>query len=474
MPEPPKFSNPFEFDQLMLEPVHAMMANGIRVDQEKKHQLREETIDKWNREQDLLDDIVGVPESRSFNVSSHKQVAGFLYGHLGMPKRTRKDRKTGKTRLRTDEDALRAMLAECRDKVNTLKTDSAKSRWMQAALTCFYTLRVRGVRKKISSYLGMRIKDGRLKGERPFEDDDGKIRGTISVGGTETGRFSHSKTLWGTGINLATVPRELRCMYIADDGYEIAEFDLNRGESWVYAHLSEDPELLRIHLDGLDFHSETAATISVAFGDPLSVDWIIEHKHGSAYKIRYLGKKTNHASSYRMGAFKGAETINEEADETGITVTVREFRKAQDLWLSRYHYVKELWWPSIEAQLNKDRTMRTPYGRVHQFHDAWGEELFKSATAYVPQSTSVDYLNRGFLRVHHRFVKTGAWGLQVLAQSHDSILVQYLAQHRHEAIPEISNALASTLTIKGRKFTIPIEASYGPSWGETTEYKLAA
>jgi len=247
---------------------------------------------------------------------------------------------------------------------------------------------------------------------------------------------------------------------------------LNRGESWVYAHLSEDPELLRIHEDGLDFHAETASTISTVFGDALTVDWIIENKDDDAYKIRYLGKKVNHASSYRMKAFKGAETINNEAEDTGITVTVGEFNEARKLWLKRYSMI-ETWWKEIESQLDRSRTLTTPYGRVHQFHSFWGEDLFKSATAFVPQSTSVDYLNRGFLRVHHELVVPDAYGLQILAQTHDSLLIQYDEGERDNVIPLVMECLTSSLTIKQRTFTIPVEAQYGQSWSGLTGYHPA-
>ena len=459
----PSFSNPFEFDMLMLEPVHEMMNTGIRIDQKEKKRLQEETIEEWNTTQKLLNRIT----SRYLNVSSGPQVISVIYKELGMPK------KYKKKKLTTNEDALRSIMAECKHKVDTLSQEGAKDRWREGYIVCHQILKIRGLRKQISSYLGLHIDKGELAGPSNFEDEDGRIRGTISVGGTETARFTHSKTLWGTGINLATVPRKLRSMFIPDDEYEFAEFDLNRGESWVYAHLSEDPELLRIHTEGLDFHAETASVISSAFGGTLSVDWIVQNKEDGAYKIRYVGKKTNHATSYRMGAFKGAATVNEEAEETKVTVTVAQFTEARNLWLEKYFMIENSWWPEIERTLGDTRTLTTPYGRIHQFHDAWGESLFKSATAYVPQSTSVDYLNRGYLKTYHLFEKVGAWGLKVLAQTHDSILVQYLAKHRDEVIPSILDVLPSKLVIKNREFTIPVEASVGTSWRALEGYKAA-
>ena len=460
MNEPPSYANPFEFDMLMLEPVHEMMATGIRIDQQEKKRLQQEYIDRWAEHQTNLNRFSGA----YVNVGSTPMMCSLLYDELGLPIRKKKGKPT------TDEDALRAMMAECQDKIESLKTESAKIRWMRGFIICRLALNVRSVRKRISSYLGLRIHKGELHGEVPLEDTDGRIRGTVSVGGTETGRFSHSKTLWGTGVNLATIPRELRSMFIADDGYELAEVDLERGESWVYAHLSNDPELLRIHRDGADFHAETAGAVSEAFGEPIEPNWIIANKAAGAYKIRYLGKKVNHASSYRMGPFKGAETVNAEADDTGITATVAQFKKAQTLWLEKYFMI-ESWWNDIEVQLGKDRTLITPYGRVHVFHGMWGKDLFKAATAYVPQSTSVDYINRGMLRVYHSYQKTGAWGLRILAQTHDSILVQYHKEDRDEALPALCESIKSPLRIGQHEFSIPTEASYGQSWGNQDAYE---
>ena len=459
---PPTFSNPYQFDMLMLEPVHAMMHKGIKIDQEEKKRLQDEALSGWKKDQDTLDGVIGLVDKHgeplSFNVSSTKWVPHYLYSDLGLPPRKRKGKSIA------DDAALRSLMAECSEKVSSLKQEGAKRRWMEGFIACRLILNIRGRRKQISSFLGLSITKGVLDGTAPFEDDDGRIRGTVSVGGTKTARFSHSKTLWGTGINLATVPRKLRSMFVPDDGYEFIEFDLERGESWVYAHLSEDPELLRIHLQGLDFHSETAAAISSVFGSPLDLSWIIENRKDRAYKIRFLGKKINFAVAYRMTPFMGAITVNAEADETGITITTSKFAEGMEIWKAKYFMIESNWWNEIEAQLKSTRTLRTPYGREHMFHDRINKETLNSATAYVPQSTSVDYLNRGWLKVHHDYQEKGAWDMSVLAQTHDSILVQLKEGNRDEAIPAINSLMKSELTIKDRTFTIPVEGSAGPNW----------
>lgn len=474
----PKYSNPYEFDMLLQEPVHEMMKTGILIDQNIKSALQKESLEKWHEAQETLNKFVGV----KVNVGSPKQIMTLLYDGLGLPKKTKRVKKedddgivTEENKATSDEDSIRALMAECKAKVNSLKTDSARLKWESGYVICHYILKIRGIRKEISSYLGVSIQKGKPAGFSRLEDPDGRIRGSISVGGTETHRFSHSKTLWDSGVNLATVPKHLRKMYVAEDGQELAEFDLNRGESWVYAHLSEDPELMRIHNGGLDFHSETASAISLPFGKPLTVDYIVEHKNDECFMIRYVGKKVNHATSYRMKKRVCAESINAEAEETGITLTESQAAVAQEAWHRKYFMVRGNWWPEIERQLVKDRTMVTPYGRKHMFHGyrntnrAYAnDEVFKAATAYVPQSTSVDYLNRGFFRVYYELQKKGL--LKVLNQVHDSLLISYRIGDRDEVIPLVKSLMTSTLRIKKYEFSIPVEPQYGHSWGTVKAY----
>lgn len=434
------------------EPVWYMMNAGIRIDVERKNQFSAEYTNRWLSEQQKLNSVVGI----ELNVNSNPQVSSWLYKELRLPPRRTRDPKTGKSKLTTDEAALRSLIAICEEKMRQMKTNRAKARWLRGYLSIMLILKIRAIRKRLSSYINAQI------------DNDSHMRTTISVGGTETGRFSHSKTLWGTGCNLATIPKELRSMFIADRGKELAEFDLNRGESWVYAHLSEDPEMMRIHIEGGDFHSETASAISMSLGEYLTVEEIHEgDKAGDPrmFKIRFLGKKTNHASAYRQGPYKGAESVNKEADDTGITMTVGQFKKALVAWKHKYIRMKS-WWDEIERQLDKDRTLTTPYGRIRTFYERWGDELFKEATAYVPQSTSVDYLNVGMLNVYDNIVKPGTWGLQLLHQNHDSILVQYDEGFRDEVIPAVVDHIQHTVEINGYNIIIPVEASYGYSWGE--------
>lgn len=439
---------PFEFDMALQRPVFAMMRRGIKINQPLRAQLLQEYQDDYNKWQANLNLLAG----KYVNTSSPLQMKNFLYTELGLPLRHKNKKVT------TDEDAIRASMAWSEDKMKHVKSNELRLKWQRAFLSTKVILKIRGIRKIVESYLDINI------------DDDGRIRCTISVGGTETMRFSHSKTLWGTGLNLATIPHKLRTMFIPDEGYELAEFDLNRGESWVYSYKSMDPELIRIHSGGLDFHAETAAAIQTAFGagKMFTADEIRKlAKEGDVFgfKIRYLGKKVNHASAYRMGPFRAAEVINEEADDTGITVVPAQMKKAQKLWLGKYPGI-ETWWNAIDKELESTRKLHTPYGRTRDFFGFMSDHLKKEATAYVPQSTSVDYLNRGMLRVFDDLVAKDAFGLELLHQNHDSILVQYPIHHREEVVGEVKTRLLSVVNINGHNVSIPVDASVGQNWGD--------
>ncbi len=460
--------NLFQFDMALQRPVFYMMRRGIRIDKEKKLEFAQEAHDEWDKHQISLNAVAGKP----LNANSPKQVKEYIYGDLGVTERKKKDPKTGKSRVTTDEDALRAIMANAEADIRKAKKSVTKQKYFRIYLSTKLLLLIRGVRKRLSSYTGCPLVCSCKKPSQILFDGDGRMRCSISVGGTETMRFSHSKTLQDTGCNMATIPHKIRRMFIADEGYELAELDLNRGESWVYTYLSMDPELLRIHTTGGDFHSETAATIQGAFGDSkLSVEEIITlAKSGDpfGYKLRYLGKKVNHASSYRMGPFRGAEVVNAESDDTNITITPSQMREAQRLWLARYFGIR-VWWDDIDRQVEEYRYLVTPYGRKREFFGFMNDALKKEATAQVPQSTSVEYLNRGMLKVHDELVEPGDFGLELLHQNHDSILVQYPIQHRDQVMPEMISRIESVVVINGHDVTIPVEAMHGANWGDYHE-----
>jgi DNA polymerase I-like protein with 3'-5' exonuclease and polymerase domains len=226
-----------------------------------------------------------------------------------------------------------------------------------------------------------------------------------------------------------------------------------------------------------DIHHDTACVLF-----DKSSDELIELKKAdqTQYKaMRYTGKRYNHASAYRMGYQRAAQVINQDSDKSPyVVVTLKQSKDFHERWTSFYNL--QTWWASIESQLNVNRTLVTPYGRIRTFFAPWGQELFKEATAHVPQSTVADHLNGaiqpevgivgGLREVHKRYVVPGA--LRVVNQSHDSIIAEVPTPVVQEIAQGVASLLYRPLVINNEQFTIPVDCEMGDRWGELEGVEL--
>lgn len=92
----------------------------------------------------------------------------------------------------------------------------------------------------------------------------------------------------------------------------------------------------------------------------------------------------------------------------------------------------------------------------------------------LPQSTVVDSLNEGMVRIYEDRSITGPEGLNldILAQVHDSVLMQVpiaaiRSRERFEKLVHtISDYTSPDITYSGRTFKIASDYKFGLNWGE--------
>jgi hypothetical protein len=262
---------------------------------------------------------------------------------------------------------------------------------------------------------------------------------------------------------------KVRSMIIASPGNVLIQYDLKQAESWVVAHLANE-EKMKNALAHDDIHMLTACEAFYPF--------FKKKREEITDEFRYPAKQFNHATAYRMGPQRAMELINKQSPETGIVISLHDAKILHDLWISFYNL--SMWWSDIERTLDKTRTMVTPYGRIRTFFDPWGQELFKKATAHVPQSTVSDHnkgaihpklrIAGGLREVYKRYVKTGACSL--LNEGHDSILVECRLSSKDALVPDIAKLQQRPLIINDEEFTIPVEVEVGERWGELTKVTL--
>jgi DNA polymerase I-like protein with 3'-5' exonuclease and polymerase domains len=255
----------------------------------------------------------------------------------------------------------------------------------------------------------------------------------------------------------------------------LVNFDLAQAESWIVAYLANEYTMKHVLATG-DLHRETAQR---AFANMTDEAWEKVNKDERKAR-RYTGKRYNHATAYRMGPVRACEVINKDSDKPPfVTVTHAESKVFYQKWHDYYHI--QDWWNEIEYQLNQGRTLITPYDRVRYFFAPWGPELFREATAYVPQSTVADHFNGavqdgvnepgGLVEIYNQFMATGQ--IKIVNQSHDSCLCEIPKDSALTICPQIVKLLCRPLRVRDEEFTIPVDCEIGFRWGELVEQHRA-
>lgn len=263
----------------------------------------------------------------------------------------------------------------------------------------------------------------------------------------------------------------IRSQIIAPPGKRLIAVDLSQAEAWIVAAKAEEEKMFRA-LNGGDIHSQTACIIldkpegSTADNGKLTKD------------DRYLGKKCNHAFNYRMGPARAAEVINKEGI---VTVTQKDTKKFHQAYINYYLGLRK-WWTEIEEKLRVEPILTTVYGRKRRFYQPYGDELFKEATAFEPQSTVADHMfgavhpelgiKGGILEVYNQIIKPSAGEIKAINTSHDSLILECPVDLVSEITGQTVSIIRRPLVINGNEFTIPVDAEIGERWGEMEKVKL--
>lgn len=268
-------------------------------------------------------------------------------------------------------------------------------------------------------------------------------------------------------------------MLVAPKGKLLISVDLAQAESWVVAYLADEPHM-KYALHNGDIHLQTAGSALFFNKEGCNHDWDKEARicnkcHAEVTKpMRYIGKRYNHASAYRMTYMRAAQVINKDSDKPPyMMVTLAESKEYSESWHS-YYNIKP-WWSEIEYELGKTRTLTTPYKRTRYFFAQWGPELFKEATADVPQSTVADHFNGriqkelgikgGLIEVYRQLVIPYEEN-KIVNQSHDSLVMETPKEIAREMVGRVKELLYRPLIIKDEQFSIPVDAEIGERWGE--------
>jgi len=274
-------------------------------------------------------------------------------------------------------------------------------------------------------------------------DSDKRVRYSLNIHGTETGRFAGYKDERGNGFNPQTVPSFLKKVFAAPEGYTIVQIDLAQAESRYVAWESHDPLLMEMITKGEDVHRFVAGHILGK--DPVDI----------TKKERQLGKKSGHAANYGVGPRTFADACLTELD-----MPISQTKAAQII--NAYHELfpgirrRQM---DIQEKLKRYRKLSTPMGRERIFYGRMDDQTFREAYAYAPQSTIPDITNCLMLYLYGK--------CRLLLQVHDSLLLE-VPNDQLRQIQELAydyDKWHPDIQLPGGKLVIPVDFEYGPSWG---------
>jgi len=401
---------------------------------------------KWQivNEEALLQELANAICGRTLNYHSPKQLKEILYVDLRLPEQTKAVK--GKVTVSTDRDAL----------------ESLALNYPRAKMLCNIILKLRGLEKLVE------VLEKRL-------DEDGRMRCSFNIVGTETGRMSSSKSVWDTGENLQNITPELRRIFIPDEGMVLLNADLEQAESRALAYLAQDEKYIEA-CESADLHSTVAAML---FNIPPTPD-SVKRMYYRHFSYRDMAKRAGHALNYGLSPHSLARNMHisvKQAFRVYLLYLGGEMRsdKAAQLDLYSLEHVKDgrylrfpaafpgikEWHHSTQEELEMDGILVTPLGRKRTF---WGRltdsGTLREAIAFRPQSLIADVLNMGLLKIWENLEPEA----QILAQVHDSIVLQCLEKNVDKTVANMLEYMKIPVEIHGRTLIVPVEVKTGKNW----------
>lgn len=348
-----------------------------------------------------------------FNIQSSKQLGVVLFEELGLPYK-----KKTKTGYSTSAEVLESLAG-----YHPMIAD---------------VLEYRQLTKLKSTYV-----DGLLKVIAP----DGRIHSHFQQTVTATGRLS------SVDPNLQNIPvrtelgRELRRMFVAEQGRVLVDADYSQIELRVLAHVADDDAMIEAFRGGQDIHATTASKV---YGVP--VEEVTPQMRSSC-------KAVNFGIVYGISDFSLAQDIG---------VTRKEAAAFIQSYLGTYpgvhHYME-----SIKQSARETGYVETLFGRRRALPElssknfnlrSFGE---RAAMNTPIQGTAADIIKIAMLHVRDR-LKAEGFEARLILQVHDELILE---APEHEA--ERAAALLREEMEHAAELRVPLvaEAKIGHSWYET-------
>ena len=330
----------------MVEVTTAMQARGVgNLDREARNAMRAQLRAEIRElEKSILEGVSGTYDEKLFN--SPKQLARLLYDEWGLPSPPASRKRPARS---TDLDSLAWVLGKLR------KRDEAVRVRLH---DLFHRSRLQTILERYLSIEG---------------DEDGRVRPTIKLTGTETLRLAYAG---GPGEALQQWPSEVRHLIRAAPGKVFISRDYSQLEARILAVLAEDQISLKAFAEGRDIHTQNALDLFGTYrvgkldSKGRAPGALRNYAKTFLYGISYGGQ----ADSLKMKVFCPCFRCVEKAPEQ-VNLDRREVKRAADRWAEAHASVLRWREDLVEGVFGygKDRTWTSPFGFRRRFWEPRGE-----------------------------------------------------------------------------------------------------
>jgi DNA polymerase-1 len=397
-----------EIDMPLVYTLYDMEVRGIRVNREELKKYGE----KLGFRIDELEKDIYALVGETFNINSPKQLGVILFEKLRLP-----FGKKTKTGYSTSADILEKLVSE------------------HPVISMI--LEYRQLTKLKSTYAdGLAVYIGQ------DERIHGKFHQTIAA----TGRIS------STEPNLQNIPirmelgREIRKVFIPEEGFLFVDADYSQIELRVLAHMSGDERLIAAYNEGVDIHRITASQV---FHTPLEEVTSLQRSNAKA---------VNFGIVYGISSFGLGQDLN-------IT------RKEAETYINKYFET----YPKVKAFLDElvadgkqNGYVTTLFGRRRPIPElnssnfmqrSFGERVAMNSPI---QGTAADIIKIAMIQVNER-LKSLKLKSRLILQIHDELLIEAL----REELDQVKQILEEEMK-KAADLRVPldIDVNTGINWYE--------
>jgi DNA polymerase-1 len=382
---------------------------GVRLDLKALEELSCQYSDELKKIEKEIIEMAGV----DFNINSPKQIGEVLFDRL---KIVDKPKKTKTGQYKTGEEEL--------EKIRSKHPIISK------------ILEQRGVKKLLTTYI-----DAFPLLVNP---KTGKVHTSFNQTVAATGRLS------STDPNLQNIPirdergKELRRVFIPDDGCLFVSSDYSQIELRIMAHLSGDENMIEAFNKGQDIHAATASKI---FKIPIEeVD----------QDMRRKAKTANFGIIYGITPFGLSERL---------TIPRTEAKELIDDYFSTFSGVKKYMENSIE-KAREHGYVETVYGRKRYLPDISSRNATvrgfaeRNAINAPIQGSAADIIKVAMVKIHKRLEQDNKKSKMIM-QVHDelnfNVVPEELDYIREMVVEEMENSYHMNVQLK-------TEIGVGENW----------